>query len=1598
MGNESIKKKTQKLFIEPLEQRIMLDGAGASTFLDLIDERNQQQIKINSSNKDIYKEGDNFNKDIPFTNITRDKIRNDKKNIVFIDSAVEDYETITSSFKENTEFYLINANEDGFKRISEILSDRENIDALHLIGHGSAGQILFGNAFLNNETIDNYQATLASIGQSLTTSGDILFYGCNVASTEQGEILIKKISEITKADIAASDDLTGKDGDWELEKQFGLIGEEELQAKNYNHALGSLSTSGVLSGSGVTHIDNNVTMMNSGNVGLGSSGAYATVGSDFGLAVEKQNVSVSSGDLISNVDVDSTYILDDDSNVINAELQNGANQNASSNITVNSYLMFLVQNTNKRASGSAGEVVFDGEIVGIFYDQAKTRAASVDGNTYHSTSLIYAMGGSGGSSNSSDTDGARMPEGKKTHSGMTNFFNSTRSHGSGASIADSSDGSDWVSVSNYGSGTNNRLQFGAQNANPNSGDYIRVLVIPTTNNDPVARNDVGHVAEDGTLQVDNGDNANVSGSYDAAGEHSGDVLQTSSGTHQDTDADSDTLVVASVRTGGTEGSGTSGTLGQALTGSYGQLTLNSNGSYTYVANQSAADALDVGDTVTDVFNYTVSDGNGGTDIATITITIHGANDAPVAADNTATVNEDDTITVTDGETAQTQTYEVNNTIDSSTSLTVGSGTHGSGISFSHDGKKMFKTDYEIDQIHQWTLSTAFDPTSKSGSPTSASLDFDVSDSQRGDWPVGHAWNSDGTKLFVVNWDGVDEYWIHSYDLSTAYDVSTISLVSPSASNSYNTNLYNVKSLAVSSDGTKFYFVEDDAQEIRQITFATAYDVSSSSSSATLSISDTTFPVSLAFSDNGKKLFVGDANNEKIHQYNLTTAWDISSGVSYDGGITLTTTIDPYGIVFTDGGTKMLILDEAGETVDVHSLKSPFNLIDIDDEHDGDVLLDDTDANGGDTLTVTGIRVGSTEGAGTAGSVGSALAGTYGELTIASDGSYSYVANQTVTDALDAGDIVTDTFNYTVSDGNGGTDIAVLTVTVIGVNDAPVADNETGSVAVGNTLTVTDGSSDLLFGDTDADASASLSVSSIVATTASGTATAVNPGTAYNSGYTSVTGSKGTLRIGADGTYQYIAGSSAGTDVFTYTLFDGTATDTATLTITLSNTDPIGRNDVGTVNEDGTLQVDNGDNTTSVTEATYDSSPKDISNEETGPRELAFSNDGKKFFVVGYQGKDINEYHMTTAFDVSTASYDSSFSVNDQETSPHGLAFNSDGTKMFVSGYAGQDVNEYTLNTAWDVSTANFVDSFSVSSQDTEPRGLTFSNDGTKMFITGNTGDTLEEYTLSTGYDVSTASHTTSLDISSFDNDPRGIAFNSDGTRMFFNGQENDQIHEFTLETAFDISTATYVSATSLASFDTGAEAIVFNNDGSKLFVLGNDGNDVSEYALASPFNLDNVSGEHSGDVIDSTNTDTSDTDADGHSLTISAIRTGSVEGSGTTGSIGSALTGTYGQLTIAADGSYSYVANQTVTDALDAGDVVYDSFNYTVSDGNGGTDISILTIRVIGINDAPTAVADTDSVDAGSTVTDTTNSAGTLISDDTDADASSSLYLSLIHI
>ncbi len=232
--------------------------------------------------------------------------------------------------------------------------------------------------------------------------------------------------------------------------------------------------------------------------------------------------------------------------------------------------------------------------------------------------------------------------------------------------------------------------------------------------------------------------------------------------------------------------------------------------------------------------------------------------------------------------------------------------------------------------------------------------------------------------------------------------------------------------------------------------------------------------------------------------------------------------------------------------------------------------------------------------------GTSVTGTYGTLVIGADGSYTYTADQSAADDLDAGDSETDVFTYTVTDENGATTTATITITVNGINDTPVAQNDVGVIVEDGTLTVANGSNANVTGtydatgeysgdvidtsssshtDSDADDSASLSITQIKKN--GGSDSAVSSGSSYNSSGTSVTGTYGTLTIGADGSYTYVADQSAAddldlndsvTDVFVYTLSDGTATTTANITITVlgANDDPVAVNDTDTVSAGATV--------------------------------------------------------------------------------------------------------------------------------------------------------------------------------------------------------------------------------------------------------------------------------------------------------------------------------------------------------------------------------------------------------------------------------------------
>jgi len=276
----------------------------------------------------------------------------------------------------------------------------------------------------------------------------------------------------------------------------------------------------------------------------------------------------------------------------------------------------------------------------------------------------------------------------------------------------------------------------------------------------------------------------------------------------------------------------------------------------------------------------------------------------------------------------------------------------------------------------------------------------------------------------------------------------------------------------------------------------------------------------------------------------------------------------------------------------------------------------------------------------------------------------------------------------------------------------------------------------------------------------------------------------------------------------------------------------------------------------------------------------FKPDGTKMYVVGAEGQDVNEYDLSTAWDVSSASYLQNFSVASQETNPHGIFFKPDGTKMYVIGRTGDDVNEYDLSTPWDVSSASYLQNFSVASQESAPSDLAFKPDGTKMYVIGNEGDDVNEYDLSTPWDVSSASYLQNFSVSGQEtaptgfffkpdgtafyivgtaNDrvyqytlggfsiaaqettPQGIFFKPDGTKMYILGTTGDDVNEYDLSVAWDLSTASYLQNFSVATEDTAPTDIFFKPDGTKMYVLGNAGDDVNEYDLSTPWDVSSAS-------------------------------------------------------------------------------------------------------------------------------------------------------------
>ena len=236
---------------------------------------------------------------------------------------------------------------------------------------------------------------------------------------------------------------------------------------------------------------------------------------------------------------------------------------------------------------------------------------------------------------------------------------------------------------------------------------------------------------------------------------------------------------------------------------------------------------------------------------------------------------------------------------------------------------------------------------------------------------------------------------------------------------------------------------------------------------------------------------------------------------------------------------------------------------------------------------------------------------------------------------------------------------------------------------------------------------------------------------------------------------------------------------------------------------GTWQY-NSDNVTSssfaISGATYsgDAATFSTNGQDTQSYTVAVKPDGTKIYVASYNSDAVYQYDLSTAFDLSTASYNNvSFSFSSQMSQPRNIQFKSDGTEMYLLDASSYTIYQYTMSTPWDLSTASYAYSFATTSTTITPRGLAFKSDGTKMYITdgSTTNQYVYKYDLSTAWRVDTATYSSSdgaLNITAqFTNAANSVMFNPTGTKMHVYDYGTRNLYEYDLSTAWDISTGSY---------------------------------------------------------------------------------------------------------------------------------------------------------------------------------------------------------------
>ncbi len=989
--------------------------------------------------------------------------------------------------------------------------------------------------------------------------------------------------------------------------------------------------------------------------------------------------------------------------------------------------------------------------------------------------------------------------------------------------------------------------------------------------------------------------------------------------------------------------------------SNGSLTLSSNGAFVYSPS--------VNFNGTDSFTYQVSDGNGGTAQASVTLTVSSLNDIPVASADSFTLDEDNVLT----KLASDSDNLLSNDIDADgDTLTVNttpiSNVSNGSLTLNSDGSFVYTPSVNFNGTDSFTYQVS----DGNGGTANASVSLTINSINDIPVVVGESYSIDEDTTLTKLVTDLDHLLINDSDVdgdTLTVNTTPVSNVS-NGSLTLSSNGAFVYSPSVNFNGTDSftYQVSDGnggtAQASVTLTVNSLNDIPVASADSYIIDEDIVLTKLVSDSDNLLSNDI-DADGDTL-TVNTTPISNVSNGsltLNSDGSFVYTPSVNfngtdsfTYQVSDGNGGTA-----NASVSLTINSINDIPVLADDDYSVDEDAVLsvlvsdsnqllsNDSDVDG-DTLTVNTTPVSNVSN---------------GTLTLSSNGAFVYTPSVNFNG--------TDSFTYQVSDGNGGTAQASVTLTVNSINDIPVPSADNFSVDEDNVLTkLVSDSDNLLDNDNDAD----------------GDTLTVNTTPISNV-------SNGSLTLNSDGSFVYTPSVNFnGTDGFTYQVSDGnggTANANVSITVDAINDLPVVSGESYGFNEDNTLTklVSDSDNLLSnasdVDGDTLSVNTTAVTDVNDGT--LTLNSDGSFIYVpdADFNGTDSFTYEVQdgnggkvngnvsltiNALNDAPIAVNDSYSFNEDFT---WVRFVTDGDQLLSND---SDVDGDTLT----VETTPITD--------VNDGTLTLNSDGSFTYVPDANFNGTDSFTyrINDG-NGETAQATANLTIHAINDAPvvtgESYTFNEDITLTKL-VSDSDNL----LSNASDVDGDT-LTVNTTAVTDVNDGTLTLNSDGSFIYVPDANFNGTDSFTYQV---LDGEGGTVNGNVsltINAVN-DLPTTVADAVSLdedvplaiTFASLLANDSDIDGDTLSIDTSAipTATKGVLTISGSSFiYTPTANLNGTD----------SFTYKVDDGSGTLVNGTVNLTINAINDLPTTGTDTFSLDEDDPLTITFAS---LLANDNDID------------